>query len=137
MKKTFMVYRNMLTKRLKGVYHCILRYRFNVIKTLVINLRLLPLRQALRLPIVIYAPCELLVRRSRLVFDNVDKVKFGMMAFGRNDDMMVSGKMPMLIMILDSVITAKGSFRMSPGGTLRMSHGKLSLGDKVVFGGGG
>lgn len=125
-----------LIKLLKRVKRFCDRLNFNYLKTISINFRLLPLSQALRLPIVIYSPCELLVRRSRLKFEADTPIKFGMIALGRNDDMMVSSKYPLLLMILDSTIITSGNFRMSPGCTLRMDHGKLKLGKYVHIGGG-
>lgn len=98
-------------------------------------MRLLPIRQALKFPIVIYSPCELLIRRSQMILGDCTKIKFGMIAIGRNDDKMISSKSPLLLMLLDSKIFVNGNFRMSPGCTLRMDHGKLYLGKCVAIGG--
>lgn len=71
-----------------------------------------------------------------MILGDCTKIKFGMIAIGRNDDKMISSKSPLLLMLLDSKIFVNGNFRMSPGCTLRMDHGKLYLGKGVAFGGG-
>lgn len=127
----------MLIRVLKFLKKIISRYNFYYINTIIVNIRLLPFRQALKFPIVIYSPCELLVRRSQMkMIGDATKIKFGMIALGRNDDKMISSKSPLLLMLLDSKIFVNGDFRMSSGCTLRMDHGKLYLGKCVAFGGG-
>lgn len=120
-------------KRILRIYHVM---RFNYYKTLLVNFRLLPFRQAIRFPIVVYAPCETLIRRSRLIFADDLKLTFGLVALGRNDDKFVSSKNPLFIMLLDSLIYVSGEFRLSPGCTIRMDHGCLSLGKHSAIGGG-
>lgn len=120
-------------KRILRIYHVM---RFNYFKTLLLNFRLLPFRQAIRLPIVVYAPCEILIRRSRLVFADDVEPTFGLIALGRNDDKFISSKNSLFIMLLDSVIHVFGEFRLSPGCTIRMDHGCLSLGRHTAIGGG-
>ena len=126
----------MLIRILKYLKKIIEKYNFYYIKTIIVNMRLLPIRQALKFPIVIYSPCELLIRRSQIILEDETKIKFGMIALGRNDDKMISSKTPLLLMLLDSKIFVNGNFRMSSGCTLRMDHGKLYLGKGVAFGGG-
>lgn len=124
-----------MTEILKMFYRSINRYRFKYFKTLLLNFRLLPLKQAVRLPIVVYSPCETLIRRSRLVFTKGVKPSFGMIALGRNDDKFVSSKDRVFIMMLDSVIHVSGDFRLSPGCSIRMDHGTLNLGSSIAIGG--
>lgn len=121
----------------KKLYMLIKRYRFKYFKTLLLNFRLLPLKQAVRLPIVVYSPCETLIRRSHMEFAKGVKLTFGMVALGRNDDKFVGSKERVFIMMLDSVVHVSGDFRLSPGCSIRMDHGVLNLGRNVAIGGGG
>lgn len=125
-----------MMKIIKMIYHLICNFRFNYFMTIVLNLRLLPFRQAIRLPIVVYSPCETLIRRSRVSINKDARIRFGMIAIGRNDDRFISSRERVYFQMIDSIINVSGNFRLSPGCTIRMVHGILNLGNNSVMGGG-
>lgn len=110
------------------------KYYFNYLKTIVINFRLLPFKDAFHLPIIIYGSAELKIRRSKLII--IGKKQFGMLVLGRNDDVFVPTSSKSLFLILDSNIVIKGFVRVSPGSVMRLDHTTIELGNNVVFGGG-
>ncbi len=100
----------MIKSILRPVMRVYRKYRFRVFKTLYANFKLLPFRQAIRLPIVIYGNTQLLLDHSSVQFRC--KPHFATFVFGRNYDFFHASSSPGLMM---------------------MTHGTLIIGGVLVF----
>lgn len=107
-----------------------LQDKVNVIKTVVINFMLLPLKQAIHFPILIYGPCKLGMLTGKVILSS--PVKKGLLRIGTSDSMRSYHS--------KSYIEIKGTIKigerviMRRGINLRIeSHGYLSLEDDVFI----
>ena len=65
----------------RGDAWILIRY-FNLIKTLYINLTMLPFKQAIKMPIIIYGKVSFLSLMGKMVIDNNVSISTGMIKFG-------------------------------------------------------
>lgn len=125
---TFIIY-------LKKFKSFVLRYRFCYFKTIIANFRLLPFRQAIHLPLVIYNKTELKLSRSRIRL-NIPP-RFGLIKWACNEDLFTSSKSPSLLLMIDGTLTINGPARISPGCVFRIIGGTVQLGKAYCLGGEG
>ena len=92
------------------------KYHFHVWKTLVVNFKLLPFKQAIHLPIVIYGKTQLIISNS--------SVK------------LYPTPAPSLLFMINGTMVLEGDVQFSSGCTLRINDGILQLGENVCFSGG-
>ena len=117
-------------RKIKRIY---LKYHFCYYKTIVVNFKLLPFKQAIHLPLVIYGPIQLVLNRSKIKL-NV-KPRFGLIKWGYNQDFFVPTKTPSMLFMFNGTIIINGSLRVSPGVVFRIS-GIAELGKHIEIGGG-
>ena len=117
-------------KKIRSIYS---KYRFCYYKTIVANFKLLPFKQAIHLPLVIYGPTQLVLSRSKIKL-NV-KPRFGLIKWGYNQDLFVSTKMPSIIVMINGTLIINGPVRVSAGCTFRIS-GEVNVGKCCRIGGG-
>ena len=118
---------------LKKIKHILNRYRFCYIKTVIVNFRLLPFKQAIHLPFVVYGPLQLNISNAKILL-NV-KPTFGLIKWGYNVDFFVPSKAPSMLMMINGTININGPVRISSGCVFRIS-GNLNLGSCCRIGGG-
>ena len=73
----------MIKRIINKLIYLSLRDRINILKTLVVNFMLLPFKQALHFPILIYGPCKLGMLSGKVKFQT--KIKKGMLKIGISD----------------------------------------------------
>lgn len=96
---------------LRKTYHALQQLcQVNLRKTVIVNMRMLPLSQAWRLPIVIYGNCETKVVRSKLLLDV--KSRCGMLSFGKQSDWMTPSSDKSLFFMIDSKLHLVGGGAM-------------------------
>lgn len=105
--------------------------RVNIIKTITINFLLLPIKQALHFPIIIYGPCKLGMLTGKVVF--LSPIKKGLLKIGLSD--------PMRSYHSKSFVSIKGTLEIGKNIVLRRGinlfiepQGHLSLKDDVFIG---
>ena len=121
-----------IIKYLKALKNNISKYRFCYYKTLLANFKLLPFKQAIHLPLVIYGPTQLVLSRAKIKL-NV-KPRFGLIKWGYNQDFFVPTKMPSMLFMINGLLIINGPVRVSAGCTFRVS-GKVNLGKCCRIGG--
>ncbi len=125
----------MIKSVLRPVMSVFRKYHFRVFKTLYANFKLLPFRQAVRLPIVICGNTQLLLDHSSVRFRC--KPCFGTFMFGRNHEFYLSSATPGLLMMTHGTVIVEGPVSFSPGCTLRVCEGGvLRLGGNNSISGG-
>lgn len=110
-------------------------YRFRFFKTVYVNFRLLPFRQAVHLPFVIYNKTQVKLSRSKLCLGVPPK--FGLIKWGAQNDWQVSRHTSSLLMMVNGELHVSGSLIVAPGATVRVHEGRLSFGTGNFIGGGG
>lgn len=120
----------MLKKILNRWIHFSLQDKVNVTKTITINFMLLPLKQAVHFPILIYGPCKLGMLTGKVCF--LSPIKKGLLKIGTSDSMRSYHS--------KSYIEIKGTLEVGKRVVLRRginlrieSHGYLSLEDDVFI----
>lgn len=109
-------------------------YHFHLIKTLWANFKLLPFRQAIFCPFVIYNKTQVKLSRSSMKL-NVPP-RFGLIKWGFQNDWQTSKYQPSLLMMVNGKLIINGSSIIAPGVTVRIHEGCLSLGEHSFIGGG-
>ena len=122
-----------IIKYLKALKNNISKYRFCYYKTLLANFKLLPFKQAIHLPLVIYGPTQLVLSRAKIKL-NV-KPRFGLIKWGYNQDFFVPTKMPSMLFMINGLLIINGPIRVSPGVVFRIS-GVAKFGEHIEIGGG-
>lgn len=113
-----------------------LKYRryINVIATLYLNFRTLPLYDALRLPIFVYGKVTFASLRGRIIIDN-SHIKRGMIKMGRHqDDYILHSKKQLLRLDENGIIIFKGYCSIASDFLFKITTGTLVLGDRVWIG---
>lgn len=123
-----------MNNRLKKIKYIINTYRFHIFKTIYVNFKLLPFKQAVFLPFVIYNKTQFKLSKSKLYL-NVP-AKFGLIKWGFQNDWQVSKYTPSLLMLINGKVYINGNIIVAPGCTVRVHEGVLSFGNKVFIGGG-
>lgn len=112
---------------IKKVLHII--FKCNTIKTLYINFKMLPLPQALRLPIWIYGKMTFRSLEGSIIIDS-KHITPGMIRVGRNDWYVATSK-AQSIWTINGVIKFKGNINIYHGSYLLVSRcGYLEIGTK-------
>ena len=73
----------MVKRIINKLIYLSLRDRINILKTFVVNFMLLPFKQALHFPILIYGPCKLGMLRGKVILSS--PIKKGMLQIGASD----------------------------------------------------
>ena len=104
--------------------------RCNVLKTIYINFKKLPLKIALHLPIWVYGKTQFRSLTGKIEISG--KIRSGMIKIGRND-IYVTTSIPRTILTLDGVIRVHDYFTFTNGGYLLVSHnGVLDIGNGFI-----
>ncbi len=122
-----------IIKYLKALKNNISKYRFCYYKTLLANFKLLPFKQAIHLPLVIYGPTQLKLSRSKIEL-NV-KPHFGLIKWGYNQDLMFPSKMPSMLCMINGTLIVNGDTTISSGVVFRIL-GTVQFGRHNFIGGG-
>ena len=102
--------------------------------TIYLNLRTLPLKQALKLPLFVYGKVTFASLRGRIIFD-CPHVKRGMVKMGRHqDDYILHSKRQLLRLDKDGSIVIKGYCSIASDFLFKITTGTLVLGDRVWIG---
>lgn len=110
------------------------KYHFHVWKTLVVNFKLLPFKQAIHLPIVIYGKTQLIISNSSVKL--LCSPRFGIVKFAKNHEYFYPTPAPSLLFMINGTMVLEGDVQFSSGCTLRIKDGILQLGENVCFSGG-
>lgn len=103
----------------------------NYYKAFLVNFRLLPFKQAIKFPILIYGKVSIYGLAGKVIFDC--PIKRGIIIIGKNTDKFSAHNRSLLE--LNGTIIFKGSFMASNGVTIQVSHGALlEVGDIVSLG---
>ena len=107
------------------------KYHFHVWKTLVVNFKLLPFKQAIHLPIVIYGKTQLIISNSSVKL--LCSPRFGIVKFAKNHEYFYPTPAPSLLFMINGTMVLEGDVQFSSGCTLRINDGILQLGEMSVF----
>lgn len=113
-----------------------LLYQLNIIKTVYFNIRMLPLKQALRFPIYLYGKIHILDISGQIILPEI--INSGMIKIGyRWHDLWPIGFLPSQIQVRGKVFFA-GRCLISGGTSINVQHkdAVLKLGDSTVIGAG-
>ena len=106
----------------------------NIMATIYLNLRTLPFKQALKLPLFVYGKVTFASLRGRIIFD-CPHVKRGMVKMGRHqDDYILHSKRQLLRLDKDGSIVVKGYCSIASDFLFKITTGTLVLGDRVWIG---
>lgn len=106
----------------------------NIMATIYLNLRTLPFKQALKLPLFVYGKVTFASLRGRIIFD-CPHVKRGMVKMGRHqDDYILHSKRQLLRLDKDGSIVIKGYCSIASDFLFKITTGTLVLGDRVWIG---
>jgi acetyltransferase-like isoleucine patch superfamily enzyme len=116
-------------------YHGVkLLLRLRILKTIYINFRLLPLKTAIKLPIIIIGKTKLISLRGNAEIN--DKVRFGLIQIGKDIDSMPISFTPSRIEI-NGLIKFKGNFILNQGSNITVERAAdLTIGNHVMIGSG-
>lgn len=103
-------------------------HRLNILATLYMNIRTLPLRQALKFPIYIYGPARFSQLAGKVEFET-ESIKRGMVKFGRHDDFFTHMYPTLIHLSKNAKIVFKGYASFSVGNIIRVD--KLGV---LIFG---
>jgi len=110
------------------------KYKFNYYKTFIANFRLLPIKQAIRFPIVIYGKAELRLSNSSMVLKVAPR--FGLIRWGINEDLFVPSKCNSMLLMIHGRLVINAPIRVSPGCVFRIINGEVTFGKYNSIGGG-
>lgn len=106
----------------------------NIIATIYLNLRTLPFKQALKLPVFVYGKVTFASLRGKIVLD-CPHVKRGMVKMGRHqDDYILHSNRQLLRLDKDGRIIVKGYCSIASDFLFKITTGTLVLGDRVWIG---
>lgn len=106
----------------------------NIMATIYLNLRTLPFKQALKLPLFVYGKVTFASLRGRIIFD-CPHIKRGMVKMGRHqDDYILHSKRQLLRLDKDGSIVIKGYCSIASDFLFKITTGTLVLGDRVWIG---
>lgn len=115
-----------------GVFEILFhRNRLRILKSLYLNLRVLPFKQAIRLPIVIYGKSKILSLMGKCHIEG--SIKFGMIKFGAPSKVILVSCDKTYIRINGDVYF-EGEADIQSGCEFNILSGKIVLGEKVRFG---
>ena len=123
-----------MEKLLNKIESFLSKSHINLFKTLYVNLRLLPLKDALKLPIYIYGKCNICNLSGSVKI--VGKISRGMIKLGLRQGFFTAPTMGgMLYIQEDGEITFDGPCAFDYNYVIRITNnGKLKIGKNVVFG---
>lgn len=103
-------------RNLKKLYY---KYNIRIIKTLIVNFRLLPFSVARHLPIVVYGKTSIcLGGKSKIVIKC--SPRYGLMRIGFQMDHQMSSYQPCHFLMTGGTLILNGQADFSPGTTLRI-----------------
>ena len=82
------------------------KYHFHVWKTLVVNFKLLPFKQAIHLPIVIYGKTQLIISNSSVKL--LCSPRFGIVKFAKNHEYFYPTPAPSLLFMINGTMVLEG-----------------------------
>ena len=107
-----------------------INYNFNILKTIYVNFRYLPYKQAVHFPIFIYGKVKIYARSGTIVIE--DRIRPGMIHLGMNTDKFSASKGSAVISIIGKLIF-KGTALFSVDYTLNI-FGECTVGKYTTFG---
>jgi acetyltransferase-like isoleucine patch superfamily enzyme len=123
-----------LNRKLKTLINVLkIVLKLNFFKTLYFNLKSLPLKQAIKLPIHFYGKVELANISGEFKIDN-DKISFGMIVFGGKHEVVISSNVPTRIYNSGKIVfNGKANFARGIN-VMVWKYGELSIGDNFSIG---
>ena len=110
------------------------RPKLNIFKTIYFNFRTLPFKEAVKLPVYVYAGVRLVNLSGKVVFRNCNLRK-GMVQLGKSVDLFYPKGSSLFVLSRDSLLVFEGDFFINPRFTIRVvGTGVLVFGDKVRVG---
>jgi acetyltransferase-like isoleucine patch superfamily enzyme len=106
----------------------LLRYVLALPKSIYVNLRLLPLGQAVKLPIIVSNKTKLVSLRGKV---NLSKVKTAIVRIGFTGADMIDYRYHRSILQIDGEVNIEGKVKIGKGSRLIVT-GKLSLGENLI-----
>lgn len=106
----------------------LLRYVLALPKSIYVNLRLLPLGQAVKLPIIVSNKTKLVSLRGKV---NLRKVKPGIVRIGFTGADMIDYRYHRSLLQIDGEVNVEGKVKIGKGSRLIVT-GKLSLGENLI-----
>jgi acetyltransferase-like isoleucine patch superfamily enzyme len=104
------------------------RYILALPKSLYVNIRLLPLSQAVKLPIIVSTNTKLLSLRGKV---NLSKVKTGIVRIGFTGADMIDYNSNPTMLKIDGVLNIKGKTKIGKGSRF-IIYGELNLGENFI-----
>lgn len=126
-----------MTPKLKNIfrpYYKFLKlfFKLNILKTIYINFRKLPFKDAIKLPIFLYGKVKIASLKGKIIINA--KIKTGLVQIGYNIDGVNSSFLPVLLHI-DGEVIFEGYTIISKGVVLNIG-GKISIGNCCTIGSG-
>lgn len=106
----------------------LLRYVLALPKSIYVNLRLLPFKQAVKLPIIVSNKTKLISLRGKV---NLGKVKPGIVRIGFTGADMIDYRYHRSVLQIDGEVSIDGKVKIAKGSRLIVT-GKLSLGENLI-----
>lgn len=109
--------------------------RLNVFKTLLINFKTLPFKQAIKFPIYVYGKLDIYYLQGSIEFENC-KIQKGIVKIGANKEFLNTVKGPSLLILLEaSKIVFEGPCEISSNALIRTGkNAELRFGKNVFLG---
>ncbi|WP_321317221.1 hypothetical protein [Labilibaculum sp.] len=126
-----------MKKRIKGIlrpfyYVARLLIHLRILKTIYINFRLLPFKQAYHFPVLVLGKAKFLSLKGKIKLDD-SKVRFGMVLLGKDVDEMPISSTPTKI-YLNGILSIVGGLIVNKGANLSVEKGALlSVGSNVMI----
>ena len=104
------------------------RYIFSIPKSIYVNLRLLPIKEAIYLPIIVSNKTKLLSLKGRV---NLDKVKTGIVRIGFTGADMIDYRHHRTVLQIDGQLNIGGKVKIGKGSRIIVA-GELTLGKNFI-----
>lgn len=110
--------------------------KLNILKTILFNYKVLPLKQAIKLPVYLYGKVDFYFLKGNVEFRNCQLTR-GMVTLGKNKEYLGTPKSSLIIMDPNSKLIFNGSCEISSNFLIRIgAKANLNLGKGVFFGSG-
>lgn len=124
--------------RLKVLFNALREIlKTNVLKTIILNFKTQPLKVAVRLPILVYGKIKIKNLTGRIVIDNSVKIRFGLIRFGGNHEVVVSSNEPTVLLVKGSLIFHGSAFFGQGVKIIVWNKGKIEFGNNFSLGSNG
>jgi acetyltransferase-like isoleucine patch superfamily enzyme len=111
--------------------------RTNILKTIILNFKTQPIKIAVRLPILVYGKIIIKDLKGKLLIDHSVEIKFGMIRFGGNHEIVVSSNEPTFLLINGSVKFNGYAFFGQGVKIVVRKKGKIEFGNNFSLGSNG